>query len=343
MAQILDRETIPLFLRLIPSELKTKICLPGTVVIGEMAEGPEGDEPAGVLVLTLTRSDEVSVEWLWVEEELQGEGLGESLLMIAFDIARADQRRMVTAKIYNSGESYYSDGLGATYFMERHFFHERNEELWALTGEDLAKASIRRVDKELCRPFLSGKQSKGNGERAKLSFLPVSKAEEKYLRAAEGIGTLYTEYREMIDRDLSFVCMGENACKGALLVVRMEDSLSPVCFRGDSTAALGQLLIYSLMELKDALDDGKCFLTVEAKTPEIKTLLEKLFPKARTIPVTVLSADPDVPETERKLQEEDNAYWERVDEEKKNWPREFVCVGTEFLDGSYVSVEEAAK
>ena len=95
MAQIIDRETMPQFLRLIPSELKFKICLPGTVVIGETAEGPDGVEPAGVLVLTMRQPEEITVEWLWVEDELRGEGVGESLLMVAFDMAKADYRLLI--------------------------------------------------------------------------------------------------------------------------------------------------------------------------------------------------------------------------------------------------------
>ena len=57
----------------------------------------------------------------------------------------------------------------------------------------------------------------------------------------------------------------------------------------------------------------------------------------------MLSADADVPEKERKLQEEETAYWKRVDEEEKNWPKRFAYVGTEFMDGSYVEAENGKR
>lgn len=73
-------------------------------MVGELIEDGDTKEPAAVLVLTMSLPDEIGIEWLWVEEDFREEGLGENLLMMAFDIAKVDDRKKVTAKIYTGEE-----------------------------------------------------------------------------------------------------------------------------------------------------------------------------------------------------------------------------------------------
>ena len=250
MIQIADRETMPLFMRLIPNELKTRIFLPGTVVVGERDGEEEGAAAIGVMLLTLTHSDEVAVEWLWVEEEYREEGIGEGLLMFAFDIARADNRDRVTAKIYTGDEEYFNDALGATYFLERQFYYEREEALWVINREDLTVFHSGKLDKELLQPFVSEELAKTKGKKASREILPLAEVPELVLKTAAGLKDLVLQNDETLDRDLSFVCTEENIVRGALLVIRYHDSLCPIYLKGDSANTVGQLLSYCFVEAK---------------------------------------------------------------------------------------------
>ena len=340
MARILNREDMPLFMGLIPNELKTHIFFPGTVVAGEAAKGEDGEVPVAGMILTLLKQEEVGIEWLWVEEELRGEGIGEDLLMLAFDIAKADDRTSVTAKIYTGDEEYFADALGATYFMERQFYHKREEDLWIITKKDFAMPNLTRLDRNLYHPFISKKLGSAVANTgAARTIKPLSAVSDEVLMAASGPGAVISRYREDLDRDMSCVCMEGDVVRGACLLLHVKDSYWPIYLRGDCAQTVKQLVYTCFVEGKDILNQGGLVTAVLGGNKK-KAFFRELFPKAEPIRVTVLAAEKDVPEKEQKLIKEEAAYWERMEQKERNRPRHFTYVGTEFMDGSYVSAQE---
>ena len=236
---LLEEDLLPQFECLLPVEFKHAAEIPGVVLIGATEEeglsasgspdnnsqksSEDGDSlPVGIMVLSFIHSNELRILWTFVDPDFRGYGIGEAMLEKAFEIALADGRTSVTARIWGEDDEdkgkFYGDAwLGFHHFIwsgDRYpeWFVSFNELPkakgygWANDGEDDHVKSLKSVSAAIRNKLLSGLIE--TADDSWFSDIPLEPS--------------------LVDLDFSFVYMDDNKCIAAMIIERIGNTHYPV-------------------------------------------------------------------------------------------------------------------
>ncbi len=264
---ILNRENSAVFSHLDPFEILSTLNNPNAFAIGGLI-GDEDEKPAALLVGMITR-DHLMINWLAVDPDHQGHGLGEEMLLGAFDIAdKSGIPKLLAVMGSNMMLEEFSKN-GGDFFTERLFEREQPAMGWNFSGlEDIGKSKIFLDDSKLPKPVpMSGFNSgKANGIIEKLMSRPET--EEISVPA---------NMKNLLDMDLSFVFMDDDSPCGALFILHVDDFLMPVLYYAESERE-GEALIrcsYNAARSKYGKDQEIFILTISGASDAMhRKLLE---------------------------------------------------------------------
>ena len=309
---------------LLPDEMQDYPRIPGMMAFGAAEEDAGDYVGAGILLISMFHKDEVRIEWLFVDPKYRGRAIASQLLYLAFDLAQADKRARVSARVVGTGSKEYHDDPIVMFLTERQFSFDRftaNE--WFLKPAEAAKAVRTAIgnmyEEELVRPIgeLSDRM-----QRNAFSYAQKMQNPE------------FPIVPERIDRDLSCAFVGEDEVDGVLLFMRAGKLVLPVALvaRKNNHVVLNYLLVCAAeqsekyVKLTDRID-------LRVGSPEGSKMAERILNKYPAVPSAILYADVNAPEKDEK----EHAAWlkhmEQLDKIEKNRPEELTYVRTEFLSG----------
>ena len=258
----LNLENSEVFSHLDPFEILSTLNNPNAFAIGGIT-GNEEEYPAALLVGMVTRNYLI-INWLAVDPDHQGQGLGEELLLRAFDIADKGRIPKLLA-VMGTGMMLeeFSKSAG-DFFTERMFETEQPAMGWSFSGLDtIGKSKLFSDDeKKLPKPVpMSGFNSgKVNNIIEKL----MSNPDTEEISVPAGM-------KGLLDMDLSFVFMEDDDPCGALFVLHVDDFLMPVLYYAESERE-GEALVrcsYKAALSKYGRDQEIFILTVGGASDEV--------------------------------------------------------------------------
>ena len=88
------------FQEFVPPELSFLLGMEDHVVVGLMEEEGKDVIPAGVLILSFGEPDAITIEWLYISEEYRGHSYSDLFFDSVHDLAIANQKERVIAKLW---------------------------------------------------------------------------------------------------------------------------------------------------------------------------------------------------------------------------------------------------
>ncbi len=244
---LVEEDLLSQFECLLPVEFKNAGDIPGVVLIGAMEEEglilPESSDdisqesaeetsalPVGIMVLSFIHSDELRILWTFVDPDFRGYGIGEAMLEKAFEIALADGRKSVTARIWGEDDEKEGKFYGDSWLAFHHFTWsgDRYPE-WFVSINELPKAKcygwVNDADDGHVKPL----KSVAAPVRNKLVSSLVDDAEYSWFSDIPISA-------DLLDMDFSFAYMKDNKCVAALLIERIGNTYYPVAMIQDCDA-----------------------------------------------------------------------------------------------------------
>lgn len=286
----LKKEQRDFFLNMDPFYMMERLEFPGSFALAALTENETGtgEVPAGLMICTL-KPDRLVIEWLCVAAAYRTKGIGEQLLIEAFESVQQGPVQTVCAYINreNLRERIYPED--EQYFKQR-LFQERTD----LPGEWLT--DVRTI---ASLPYFKRKQEEGF-QAYPLRHLTGTKRSE-VMAAFAGLDAIPTLYplragRDVLDQDLSLLLLQNGKPCGAFLVqcitspvyevhagrvVKTEErqTLYPVMFYAGSEKAAGMLLsdVVREAERKYAPETA---VRVILRDSNYAALMDKLVPDA---------------------------------------------------------------
>ena len=265
-----------------PYDYLSRLSLPNMFALAAFEETGDGKhEPAGLLIAA-TEDDGISVEWLCVAPEYRFSGIGESLIIRCFDIAKTMKRERICVRIALEKEIANHMGRIETYWYERLF------------SEELTPSAEWRVD---TRKLLNHKQLL-KARMKQLKAVPLKSISPEVKKMA--IATFYDameadklydvrRYAASYDETVSSVLLdGDEPC-GILLLKTSDEICCPVMFYAESEQEAFALLACTA-ELIEAKELDMTEFYVSATEGNVFNLMDKLFPSER-VDVRILAAD----------------------------------------------------
>ena len=249
---LVDKDSLPYFECLLPVEFKYAAAIPGVILIGVADESPEdgAELPVGVMVLSFIHDDELRILWAFVDPESRGYGFGEAMLEKAFEIALADGRSKVTARIWGEddeeGGEYHGDSwLGLHNFM---LSVDKSPE-WFVSINELPKAKgygwFHEKDDDNVKPLRSVSAT----IRKKLLSTLIDDADYSW----------YSDIplsSDLVDPDFSFVYMKGNKCIAAMIIERIGNTFYPVAMMQDCDVNVFRNFVASVLHKLEAVKTG---------------------------------------------------------------------------------------
>lgn len=287
----LTREHRAFFLDMDPFLMMERLEFPGSFALAALEEKEDikGDLPAGLMICSLGE-DRLMIEWLCVAAEFRTQGVGEQLLIAAFEAAERGGLQTVCAYMNQA----YGRELVCPY--EEQYLKER---LFA-SGQELPGEWITDIRTMAAHPYLKQKPDILSQAYA-LRVLSAAKLREgiAVLAGMKTVAMLYpvSGNSALFDPDLSFLLLrGDEVCGGVLVQsvvasgneirgdvstpVTQEYTLYPVLFCATSEREACFLLVNALQaaEKKYAPDTD---IHVILRSSTYAPLLEKLLPGKR--------------------------------------------------------------
>ena len=232
---------------LLPVEFKNAADIPGVVLIGAMEEegliAPKSSDdttkesaedvtnlPVGIMVLSFIHEDELRILWTFVDPDFRGYGIGEAMLEKAFEIALADGRKRVTARIWGEDDEKEGKFYGDSWLAFHRFTWsgDRYPE-WFVSLNELYKAKgygwVQDADESHVKPL----KSVAAPVRNKLFSSLVDNADYSWFSDIP-ISS------DLVDMDFSFAYMKDNKCIAALIIERIGNTYYPVAMVQDCDA-----------------------------------------------------------------------------------------------------------
>ncbi len=197
----------------------------------------ENSIPAGLLVGTATEKL-LTIDWMAVDPSLQGQGIGEELLLTVYDAADAGKIEDICAVISDAYErESFSKGAGE-YFADRLFTEEKKAFADVIISlEELSGLSYFKQD------------SSKLPEPKELASFPASKANailEQLFSKKDASGLVAPGHMKgVIDPELSFVFLDGNEPYGGFLVQKAGDYLMPIYYFAESDKEGAALILHS--------------------------------------------------------------------------------------------------
>ncbi len=324
----IEKDELRFYDHLLPKEMKGLIHIPGMMAFGAALEEDDGAVPMSIMLVSFSHADEIRIEWLYTDPEYRGQAAASQLLYLAFDLAQADKRSRVTARIAGTGsKDYHSDPI-VHFLLERQFsFQKETENEWMISAEDAKKAVLHAF----------GSHTDPG------AFLPLSEVSNRILRNvmnfALGAGEAeFPVLLDRIDKELSCVCVIDDQVAGVLLFMRYENTIYPVAFRAkDNDRGTLMLLMVSAAIAAEEILTGRELMDIRIHTRAGKLLAEKAFKRFPCVPASILSAPANAPELDEKEYQEWLKLQEEIEEQEANRPKQLIYVSTEYLSGVDIS------
>lgn len=264
------KEDAGLFEALDPYGRLAMLDVPNTFALAALAKDEEGySVPAG-LMTGLVSEDSIGISWLGVDASRQGQGIGEKLLLTAYKIADSGNLARLEAIISSEYERYNSSNSGKNYFTDRLFEVEKTMpvEFSGMIGElkqfDYMKQNLKRLPHPIPLSSLTPIQI-----REALGQLDnIADASKLY-----SVSTA----KERVNADISYLFMDEGEAYSALLIQKLDDSLLPVYFYGESENESSALILSSVAAAEKKFGDDmdvQIFLC----TDKLRSLMNSIFP-----------------------------------------------------------------
>ncbi len=268
---LIEEDLLPRFECLLPVEFKSAGYIPGVVLIGAMEEAglaaPESSDdtrqeqseddallPVGVMILSFIHSNELRVLWTFVDPDFRGYGIGAAMLEKAFEIAQADGRSRVTARLWGEDDESEGEFHGDSWLDFHHFIWsgDRYPE-WFVSFNELPKAKgygwANDVDDSHVKPL----RSVSPAVRNKLFSGLIENADYSWFSDIPVSASL-------VDPDYSFAYMKDNKCIAALIIERIGNTFYPVAMMQDCDADIFRKFTGAV--LHKMADQGKGFLRI---------------------------------------------------------------------------------
>ena len=264
----LEIKDIDAFSSLDPYEKLRLLNLSNGFAVGVLKVSGEALYPAGLLC-GLLLADTVSIEWVAVEKELRGNGIGEELILKAFSIAEAYNALYVTAIFPAEYEKEKSLAGAASFFGERLFVNKQK------VCADI-ECSLTDVERSAWGKALLKKKDELK-QVQKLSEFDTNDIFGALGRISNATySTNLDLIRGQIDTDISFVYKPDKAVEGAFLVQRGSDTLFPVYLYSHSDEITEALICAAISETgKKYGRDQMIFIT--ARQEETGELIRKAY------------------------------------------------------------------
>ncbi len=265
----LDKGSSDAFSHLDPYEKLRLLDRANGFAIGVIGQQKGNMYPAGLLCGQLLY-DSVCVEWLSVDINSQGEGVGEGLLIKAYNLADAYETDDLTVMIPASFEKEPALRGSDRFFKER---------LFNRVGKACADTELTVSEIQKCAGI---KALSGNAESEEIAVQKILKTEEEKIfnsLASIEIATFSVDIdliRHQIDRDISVIVKGEKRIEGAFLVQKAGNLLIPVYLHARSKSIRDAMFLTALAEAEKKYGKNQ-MVSVSARQEETKELIEELF------------------------------------------------------------------
>ncbi len=230
-----------------------------------------GELPAGLMVCSVEPARLV-IEWLCVEPQMQGRGIGAELLEKACFLALQIGREEVAARFVDAPETGRICRAAESYFAECLF--EKSEEL---PGEwDIDARRLRDIPFFLQDP---GKFPKAealgtlSGGRARAAIEELQEEKGTFRMCALDPNPLY------YDADISSVLLDHGEACGLFLAIRTGDTVYPVMLYAESEREEAGLLLQAAEGMRETVPGGTIYLMPRER--KVGKKLAEYFPKER--------------------------------------------------------------
>lgn len=286
---------IDMFVDMDPLMYTERLAMPDRMAIGATVfdEKLKEERPAG-LMMCIRRHNMLFIEWLAVRREYRVQGIGEALLIRAFEAAQRERLPQVCAYMneeYGRGEICPGD---REYFMDRLF--QRQLELpgeWELeAGQLLKKLSAKETgEKTVARSLQSVGKTEG------LRLIEELKKEKNFEENYDLAG----HYR-LLSHDESFLYERGGRIKAAIFLQRAGESLYQVGFYAENEEA-ARIVIKHAMSCVARTDGRDATVRFSPLKKRYGQYLEKLAP-GKKIRNYIMAAEVSAYEELRRLSDE---------------------------------------
>lgn len=297
------------------------------ICFGLVDGGNDSASPVGLLILSVAE-DALAIEWMYVDEEHQGQGYGDYMLEYVFGLARMQEIKYVDAKLRaDKGDEADESSMSLLYDM-RDWFSERGFE-WNISDKyefafyfDSLKESV--------------KKGSSNGADDIKSFeeLPDAIVKGYMKHVSEDMGEVYAG---AFDKKSAVAYLVSGRIMAAITARRYGNIYVPLEFYLEGGSVDKQVLtrmIYEFIRIayKAVHDDGILNISCDKQSP--LTVLNNLFGYEHLVET----------ETYRCSVEEDSNDLIRIRSEKEqseaatakaaDIPKEFEVIGVEYYSGA---------
>jgi len=315
---------------MLPAELMFLLGDPDMILLGVVDETEKGAVPAALMILSAASEKQPVLEWLYVKEEYRGRGIGEDLMLQAFELAKQGGTGVLYAKLRLTKESPKKgkkdrDGFSAELYGQRDwldsfgfYWDESQDNEWMFFVADMIDAKPEIFDKKYSNIKSFGALSK----TIRGKFIK---------RIAEAYGS---EISEAIDPDVSCVLHYGDDILSVLLVLNTDDTYTPIFFRSvdkslDGIEELAAFAANAAIEKSDEIAILHMVWKDKEKMQKVKEVLGDVPP----VETMLMVADADAPERLMKDYEEDRETLKKVEELVAQIPTKFRVVDVEYMSG----------
>lgn len=282
----LTKEQREFFLGMDPFFMMERLEFPGSFALAalETDETTHTDLPAGFLICSLGR-ERLVIEWLYVAPVHRMKGVGEQLLLAAFDAAVSGSLKTVCASMNRMNQRELVCPEQELYFQQRLF----------LTRQELPGEWVTDIRTIASNPYFNRKMET-NDQICYLRYLSGAKRSEYVTALAASVPVLYLVDKKsaLLDADLSlFLFQDEKLCggflaqcvntpiyevtKGVILQTGERQTLYPVLFRASSKKVAGALLS-AAVEAAQRKYEPDTAVHVILRDSNLAVLMENLAP-----------------------------------------------------------------
>ena len=269
------KQDIEFFEELDPFERLSLLEVPGCFALAALAPNEEGLElPVGLMVGLLDEKG-MSIIWLGVNAELQGSGVGEQLILKAFDMADTVDLSQIDVLISSEYTTQKVPGFGINFFQDRLFEEEKPLPpefigvLGELKGLEYFDKDINKLPKPTALSTMTTNQVK--------KILTQLDKNEDAVRLCDIGGE-----KESLDLSTSFVFIDGEEVYGALLIKKIGDCLLPVCFLAESDKERAALILNSIAAAESKFGP-EALVQIFPRTGALNEFLKQFFSGKRTM------------------------------------------------------------
>ncbi len=229
------------------------------------------DLPVGLLLANQI-GNTIMVQWLCIDEDYRGQGLGSEMLNKLVDLAAASGIDTIGAYFRDTDSRKFTCPHDKKYFREYGFIREES-----LGGEWIGdiKTMVRNNVKDEIRPGL---------KMIRLSDLPRFRIKEAVDRiiASESTDYFYVvdkNYMEY-DENLSFLLTKDEELVGAILINGNDNFLYPICIMAENEADVNALIDQALYNAQ-TLNDRDKTVCITLKTDKYLEKVKGMMPTER--------------------------------------------------------------